>query len=160
MNQIEHIIRFATPLQLVVDVAGLPPEPSGAVLAIVTARLDGGFALTARGPTMAYTLPDGKQVGLQIAYEDAEGNAATVDGAVAWSSANEDIAHVIVEGSDGKDVTLLGLKVGSTQITATADADLGDGVRNLITTLDVDVVAGEAVAGSITPTGEPETIPK
>lgn len=159
MNQIEHIIRFATPLQLLVDVA-VPPEPSGEVLAIVTATLDGGFAFTAKGQTMAYTLPDGMQVALKIAYEDAEGNAAKVDGAVEWSSANEDIAHVIVEGSDGLDVTLLGLKVGTTQITATADADLGDGTRSLITTLDVDVVAGEAVAGSITPSGEPETIPK
>lgn len=155
-------LHFADPLKLVVAEIPPPPppRPSGAVTSIVTTKLDGGFAITARGPTMAYVLPDGMQVGLQISYVDAEGNPAKVDGVVAWSSANDDIAHVIVEGSDGLNVTLLGLSPGMTQITAKADADMGDGVRALITTLDVEVAPGEAVAGTITPTGEPETIPK
>jgi hypothetical protein len=39
------------------------------------------------------------------------------------------------------------------QITATADADLGAGVRNLVTVCDITIVAGEAVAGTIAPIG-------
>jgi hypothetical protein len=44
-------------------------------------------------------------------------------------------------------------------MTAYADADLGERVRELATTMDVTVMAGEAVAGTITPVGEPEPIP-
>ena len=44
-------------------------------------------------------------------------------------------------------------ETGTAQITATADADLGEGVRELITLLDVNVVAGEAVAGTISVVG-------
>jgi hypothetical protein len=31
-------------------------------------------------------------------------------------------------------------------------------VRELITTMDVEIVAGEAIAGTITPVGEPQPI--
>jgi hypothetical protein len=40
--------------------------------------------------------------------------------------------------------------------TATADADLGEGVSEIVCTMDVEVVAGTAVVGTITPTGEPQ----
>jgi hypothetical protein len=41
---------------------------------------------------------------------------------------------------------------------ATADADLGDGVRELNTLLDVTLVAGEAVTGTINVVGDPQPI--
>lgn len=44
--------------------------------------------------------------------------------------------------------------IGQVQIVARADADLGTGVRELLTTMDVEVVAGEAVSGIVTPVGE------
>ena len=43
-------------------------------------------------------------------------------------------------------------------MTATADADLGEGVRRLTTVCDIEVVAGEAVSGTIQPVGEPEPV--
>jgi hypothetical protein len=49
--------------------------------------------------------------------------------------------------------------VGSAQVTATADVDMGAGVQNLITTLDLSLVAGEAVAGVINVVGDPVPIP-
>ena len=111
---------------------------------------------------MSYTLPADKMVELQIAYTDANGNPATVDGAVAWESSDPNIATVEAltaqpkEGLPEGGVARLvpGAQVGNCQITAKADADLGEGARELVTLLDVTVVGGEAVAGVITPTGE------
>ena len=52
------------------------------------------------------------------------------------------------------------VELGQVQITATADADLGEGTRELVTLMDVTIVAGEAVAGVIQPLGEATPIPK
>jgi hypothetical protein len=109
---------------------------------------------------MAYTLPVGKQVHVQVSYVDSAGNPAVVDGLVAWDSSDQNIVDVLVDDTDSTlAIVRAEGKVGLCQVTATADADLGLGTRTLITTMDVEVVAGEAVAGSITPVGEPEDIP-
>jgi len=123
--------------------------------AIVTLRYD-RFTVTARGEDMAYTLPDGNKVEVKIEYVDSQGNAAAVDGDVEWSSSNTDIVTVEVDPDDPQKATVAateGGTIGQAQIIATADADLGAGVREIITTMDVEVVAGEAVAGTITPVG-------
>ena len=117
---------------------------------------------------MAYTLPADKQVRLQIAYVDSNGNPAKVDGAVTWESSDDGIARleplvptqVDPNTPEGGVVMLVpGDQVGNCQISAHADADMGDGARPLVTLLDVTVVGGEAVAGTITPQGEPQPIP-
>ena len=113
---------------------------------------------------MAYTLPADKTVKLQIAYVDANGNPAAVDGVIAWSSSNPEIADVqslpVEKGAEGSVVQLVpGTTIGNCQITAQADADMGEGVRHINTLLDVTVVGGEAVAGVITPVGELEPKP-
>jgi hypothetical protein len=124
----------------------------------VTLRYD-GFTIKARGDEMSYTLPADKQVHMQVAYVDANGNPAAVDGAVAWDSSNDTIVTVEADSTDSTKVTVRAAgKVGNAQVTAIADADLGAGVRELTTTMDVSVVAGEAVAGTITPAGPPEPI--
>jgi len=115
---------------------------------------------------MSYTLPTDKMVQLQISYVDSKGNPATVDGAVVWDSSDEDIAHLdpvvpTPQGAAENGVVMLvpGSKIGNCQISAKADADLGDGVRELVTMMDVTVVGGEAVAGTIAPVGEQLPIP-
>jgi hypothetical protein len=118
------------------------------------------FEITARGKDMAYTLSVGTQVHVQVAYVDSAGNPATVDGEVGWNSSDETIATVTVESGDTTKALVQAVgKLGQVQITATADADLGDGVRPLVTPMDVEIVAGEAVAGTITPVGAAEPIP-
>ena len=52
-----------------------------------------------------------------------------------------------------------GDQIGDCQISCKADADMGEGVRELVTLLDVTVVGGEAVAGTITPVGEAKAKP-
>jgi hypothetical protein len=109
---------------------------------------------------MAYVLASGMQVGCQIQYTDAAGNPAKIDGDVAWSSSDETKLAIFVSSTDSTQVVLRAIGLaGMVQISAVADADLGAGVRELTTLADVEVVAGEAVAGTISPTGSPEPIP-
>lgn len=120
----------------------------------------GAFTITARGNDMAYTLAVDMQVHAQVSYVDAGGNPAKVDGDVRWNSSDDSIATVTVDSADSaKALVRTAGKVGQVQITATADADLGEGVRPLVTPMDVEVVAGEAVSGTITPVGSAEPIP-
>jgi hypothetical protein len=39
-------------------------------------------------------------------------------------------------------------------VSASADVDLGTGVKQLVTTADIGLVAGEAVSGTIQPVGD------
>jgi hypothetical protein len=132
-------------------------EPSRAGC-FVTLRF-GNLTVTARGNEMAYTLASGMQVHLQVGYVDAAGNPATIDGDVAWSSSDPAVADVVVDAGDTTKVTVRAVgPTGQVQVTATADADLGEGVRQIITPLDVTIAAGEAVAGTISPVGPAEPI--
>lgn len=116
------------------------------------------FTITATGDVM-YTLPLDKLVNMKVAYVDAGGNPATVDGAVSWQSSDDNIVTVTVDSGDSTICRVIPVgSTGQVQVTATADADLGTGVRQLITVCDIAVVAGEAVAGTIEPVGEPQPI--
>ena len=136
----------------------LVTEPEGRC--IVTVDWGGSRKVTARGEDMSYTLASGTQVSVQVAYVDAAGNPATVDGEVTWGSSDGAAVQVAVDAADSTKATVQAVgPVGLVQVTATADADLGAGTRELTTVMDVDVVAGEAVAGTISPTGPAEPIP-
>jgi hypothetical protein len=132
-------------------VAEAPPPPGPFVR--LTTRFEGITTKHIGATDMAYTLRNDQQIGLAIAYVDADGNPAAIDGEVSWSSSDENVARV--DPTSGDEVTLIAENNGTCQIRAEADADLGSGVRSLITLLDVEVVSGEAVAGVITPVGEP-----
>ena len=113
---------------------------------------------------MAYTLPADKQVQLKISYKDKNGNPASIDGAVTWESSDTGIARLEPVASpqpDNATVMLVpGTQIGNCQVSAKADADLGSGVRELVTLLDVTVVGGEAVTGTIEPVGEAVPVPE
>jgi hypothetical protein len=134
-------------------------KPVGA--AIVTLHYD-GFSVTAKIPEdekMAYTLPNDHKVQVQISYIDAKGNPAEVDGPVQWASSNEAVLTVEVDATDS---TLCWVVPATTlaqaQVVATADADLGAGVTQITTTMDVTVIAGQAVSGTIAPVSAPVPI--
>jgi hypothetical protein len=129
-----------------------PPEPVGCV---VTASID-GFSVTARGNHMVYKLPDDKDLKVSVQYVDKKGHPAEIDGEVTWTTSDEMIVNVGVQSGDStKALIHPGANLGQAQITATADADLGEGVTEVICTFDVEIVAGTAVSGTITPEGEP-----
>jgi hypothetical protein len=147
VNQLE--ISFGGPLRIVVA----KEEDAPAISARLSVLYE-QFKIT--GETIMYALPIDHTVRMQISYIDAAGNPARIDGEVTWTSSDESVATVKVDSADSSIVQVLPVTVGQMQIRANADADLGAGVRNLLTVADVEIVAGEAVAGSVQPLGEPE----
>jgi hypothetical protein len=149
VNQLE--ISFGTPLRIVVAKEETPIYYRWTIS-------DGKTTVTAKGDVM-YTMPILYQVALQVSYVDAGGNPASVD-TVTWNSSNSNIVTFTVDTTDQTKCTIQSTNtVGSSQITATADVDLGAGVKNIVSLLDVSVVAGEAVAGTINVVGTATPIP-
>ena len=116
------------------------------------------FVISAEGDYVMYTLPADHTVTMQVSYVDGAGNPAKVDGAVEWFTAVPEYVDLEVDPDDSTICKVIPKQVCRTQVSAKADADLGEGVRELLTVCDIMIVAGEAVAGSIQPTGEPEPI--
>jgi hypothetical protein len=134
-------------------------EPSDSRPGVRVTIRYGGLTLTAWGDAMAYKLPNDKVIAIQVAYVDSKGNAAEVDGDVTWDTSDPEVATVETDTGDSTAAVVVPSgKTGQVQVTATADADLGEGTREIITTMDVEIVAGEAVAGTISPVGEPQPI--
>ena len=107
-------------------------------------------SLTFKGEHMSDTMPSGSTASLSIAWIDAAGNPATVDGPTAWESSDE--AVVTLEASaDSLTATVTSVgPVGPVQVQATADADMGSGIKTITAICDINVIAGEAVGGTIT----------
>lgn len=77
---------------------------------------------------------------------DKDGHVAEIQaGSVDWASSDPAVAEIFEDENDEKKATVKARGVGSYTISASADADLGDGVK-MITGQDTGkVVAGEAV---------------
>jgi len=126
---------------------------------VVATRFDNFIATTKTKGNIMYTLPVDKKVGVQISYVDSKGNPAKVDGDVRWEESDKSI--FLFEVDPNSTQQMAGTiqpqgALGQAQLKAMADADLGEGVKPLITLFDLEIVGGEAVAGVITPVGDPE----
>jgi len=86
----------------------------------------------------------------------AAGNPAPIDGAVTFTSSDETVARVDVVDATSAYVTAVG--PGASQVLASFDADLGEGVRTIELSGAIEVVPAEAERGEIQ-FGEPELIP-
>lgn len=113
----------------------------------------GKFVLPMEDIFMGFVLGDDQKVTAGVQWLDAKGQQTTVDGKASFASSDEAVATVVDNGDDT--VTIMGGAVGACQITARADAARGDGVTEVIATLDLEVVAGQAVSGTLVP-GAPE----
>ncbi len=90
-------------------------------------------------------------------YQPVGVQFAKVDGIPVWASTDEAVAtvqNVAVNGMSAE-VWSVADGVGVTEITCTADADLGAGTVPVVLTLNVEVVEPTAVGGTITPSGAP-----
>lgn len=93
---------------------------------------------------MAFILTADQQVGLSFSAKDKYGNDAGIDGAPTWTSSDESKVTVNT-GADGKSATAVAVgPVGTAQVSVRADADMGDGAREVVGVLDIEVIAGEA----------------
>ena len=106
---------------------------------------------------MALTLTSVQQAALSISAVDAKGNPAPVENVV-YTGSDPNILVVRADPADETKATVLARTVGTAQVTVKADADIGEGEKELMGLLDVEVVAAEAVALSIT-AGTPEDQP-
>jgi len=100
-------------------------------------------------------LTDEQKCQVSVAFKTAKGNPAPVDGVPVWASSNE-AAVVVVPAADGLSAEIQtpgGL--GTAQVSVKADADLGEGVIEIIGLLDVEVKTAGASIVEITP-GTPE----
>ena len=87
----------------------------------------------------------------QVTWVDAHGHPAVVDGATVWTSGDPTIVQVTVDAADSTKATVavVGGMLGTVQVSASADADIGSGTQTIVATGNVTVVAGTAVAGTI-----------
>lgn len=86
-----------------------------------------------------------EKVAVAVAITDRAGNAAKVDGVPTWSAA-PDTAVTLAVADDGlsAEITANDGTPQAVLVTLNGDADLGDGVKPIIGTLQVNITAGEA----------------
>ena len=83
-------------------------------------------------------------VPVSLSITDKKGNAAKVDGAPQWAVTAPELATLAVS-EDGMSavVTPVG-PIGAFKVQVKADADLGEGVKEIVGELDVELTAGDA----------------
>jgi hypothetical protein len=86
----------------------------------------------------------------------AGGHPAPIDGEVIFGTSDAGVADI--ERVDATSAYVTAVGEGAAQITASFDADLGEGVRTIELSGAIEVVAAEAERGEIQ-FGEPELIP-
>lgn len=92
------------------------------------------------------TLAAGRAKTISVVINDKKGNPASVDGTPEWSSSDDALVS-LTPSEDGMSATVVSLGgTGTVQISVSADADLGEGVRTMTGSALIDVMAGEAFA--------------
>lgn len=97
---------------------------------------------------MALVLTVTQEADLSVVAVDARGNVAHVADP-RWSSSDEGVVAVVPSDDGMSAIVRAAGPTGNAQVVFRCDADLGEGVVELMGTLDVEVVAGQAVSVSI-----------
>lgn len=97
-----------------------------------------------------------QQIPVQLVPKTASGRDARIDGEVEWTSSDLQVIEVVSTGP--LSAIARSVNQGTAQVIAVFDADLGEGVRPVETSAEVEVVEAEAVSGEIV-FGEPELKP-
>lgn len=86
------------------------------------------------------------------APKDAKGKDAKVQGVPAWFLDDNTNCQIVSQSADGLSAVVhVGDNPSATQVSVKADADLGDGVTELVSVFVINVVPGDAVSlGDIT----------
>lgn len=105
-------------------------------------------------------------VTITVSFVDAKGKPAKVDGAPTWAASDPSIVDTLTAAADGMSaVAHITDNIGASQITVSADVDLGSGITSKDFVDTVSVIAGDAAAatfsfGGVTPdSGTPEPAP-
>jgi len=87
-----------------------------------------------------------QEVPVTVRYLDANGRTVSVDGPPVWEVNDETLVAVEVAPDGLSAVVRSRGPVGSTFVTVTADAEIGDGTRELVGTFEVEVFEIGAVS--------------
>ena len=137
-------ISFADPLVVVIT-----QPPREAVLGIrARFKVEVG-QISSEGENMSETLQVGHYATVSVEWLDSAGNPAKVDGPTTWASTDASVLTCTVSTGNPLIANCHAEAIGSAGVQATADADLGEGIRTVTATLDVTVITGEAVGGSM-----------
>lgn len=96
-------------------------------------------------------------VQVTVSFKDSKQKAARVDGVPSWAASDPTIVDSITPAADGMSATLhITDTLGASNVTVSADVDLGDGVDSHDFVDSVSVIAGDATAadfafGTVTP---------
>lgn len=102
-------------------------------------------------------LKNSQSLPLFVAFVDAKGAPAVVDGFPAWAVSDESLATLIV-AADGLSAVVMPVgPVGMFKVQVKADADMSGEVKEILGELDIEVIGGEAVAVNIS-AGAPSDI--
>lgn len=89
-------------------------------------------------------IKDNQEFDVAVSFTDAAGNAASVQGAPAWTVDNT-AALTVTPSADGLSAVVSAVgPTGTGQVSVSADADLGDGTTTITGVLAVEVIAGDA----------------
>lgn len=113
-----------------------------------------GVSFTAKGDKMGLTVSSAEvpgTVSVSVSYVDAKGKPAKVDGVPVWAASDPAIVDSVTPAADGMSAELhITDTVGASQLSVTADVDLGEGVKSLESVDTISVMAAEAVAANFT----------
>lgn len=130
----------------------LRPKPESLVLKFgpVSSKV------TPKGETRMQVLADEQKVSVSLEPKTQAGNPARVDGIPTWEVSDANILDLVVSPDGLNAVVTAKGPLGKSQISVKADADLGEGLREITTIDEVEVVAAEAVTLGLK-FGTPET---
>jgi len=136
-------ISFATPLRVI-----LQPEEQYHERAAFTFQTDN---TTVKGENMSATMQVNSYATLSVQWKDKGGNIVKVDGPTVWTSSAPETCQVTVAAGNPLIANLYAPgPIGKVTIQATADADLGEGTKSVTSSIELEVISGEAVGGEIT----------
>lgn len=122
------------------------PSPATSIRMLIT--MDGKFVQEGTLP-MSQIITATQKFLASVSFVDAKGNPAVVEGAPVFAASDPAILSIVATASPNAVEVLAVGPVGTAQVSVTADADLGEGIKPVIGLLDVQVVAGEAVSVAI-----------
>jgi hypothetical protein len=103
-------------------------------------------------------LPEGKKVKLGVNLQTVRHHAGAVqEGSERWISSDESVASVTADPNDPKKAVVRGLDGSANQsvtIEYRADADRGEGVKEIVASTTVVVTQGDAVVATVEALGQ------
>lgn len=101
------------------------------------------------------TITDSQTVTVTVTgATDKKGNPAPLDGVPTFASADETICTFAADPSDASGmtgiITAVGPLTSATAVSITADAQLGDGVTNIVVNGLVEITSGQATGFAVT----------